>query len=165
MSVTFLFTSVANPIRATQPKRSPLFSSRVQSNTINNMTSPISISALVVVIIVTHATISAAVPRTNRHQDLTEAKIQGSLSESRIKPVLHRRRQHRKPEQKHRKKSQNIEKTSTKGHGKKHRRKSRRKDHKSEKGAKLNKSPLRKGKQSEFDDFRHCDYLDLVEVG
>ena len=131
------------------------------------MTSPISISALVVVIIVTHATISAAVPRTNRHQDLTEAKIQGSLSlsESRIKPVLHRRRQHRKHEQKHRKKSQNIKKASTKEHGKKHRRKSRRKDHKSEKGAKLNKSALRRGKQSEFDDFRHCDYLDLVEVG
>ena len=129
------------------------------------MTSPISISALVVVIIVTHATISAAVPRTNRHQDQTEAKIQGSLSESHIKPALHKQRQHRKHEQKHRKKSQNIEKTSTKEHGKKHRRKSRRKDHKSEKGAKLNKSALRRGKQSEFDDFRHCDYLDLVEVG
>ena len=124
------------------------------------MTSPISISALVVVITVTHATISAAVPRTNRHQDLTEAKLQGSLSESHIKPVMHRRKQHRKHEQKHR--SQNIEKTSTKEHGKKHRRKSRRK---SEKGAKLNKSAFRKGKQSEFDDFRHCDYLDLVEVG
>ena len=129
------------------------------------MTSPISISALVVVIIVTHAIISAAVPRTNRHQDLTEAKIQGSLSESRIKPVLHKRRQHRKHEQKHRKKSQNIEKTSTKEHGKKHRRKSRRKDHKSEKGANLNKLALRRRNKSEFDDFRHCDYLDLVEVG
>ena len=129
------------------------------------MTSPISIIALVVVITVTHATISAAVPRTNRHQDLTEAKLQGSLSESHINPVMHRRKQHRKHEQKHRKKSQNIEKTPTKEHGKKHRRKSRRKDHKSERGAKLNKSPLRKGKQSEFDDFRHCDYLDLVEVG
>ena len=129
------------------------------------MTSPISISALVVVIIVTHATISAAVPRTNRHQDLTEAKIQGSLSESHIKPALHKQRQHGKHEQKHRKKSQNIERASTKEHGKKHRRKSRRKDLKSEKGAKLNKSALRRGKQSEFDDFRHCDYLDLVEVG
>ena len=127
------------------------------------MTSPISIIALVVVITVNHATISAAVPRTNRHQDLTEAKLQGSLSESHIKPVMHRRKQHRKHEKKHR--SQNIEKTSTKGHGKKHRRKLRRKHRKSEKGAKLNKSPLRKGKQSEFDDFRHCDYLDLVEVG
>ena len=129
------------------------------------MTSPISISALVAVILVTHATISAAVPRTNRHHDLTEAKTQGSLSESRKKPVMHRRRQHRDPEQKHLKKSQNIEKTSTKEHGKKHRRKSRRKDHKSEKGAKLNKSALGRGKKSEFDDFRHCDYLDLVEVG
>ena len=129
------------------------------------MTSPISISALVVVITVTHATISAAVPRTNRHQDLTEAKIQGSLSESHIKPVPHRRKQHRKHERKHRKKSQNKEKTSTKEQGKKHTRKSRRKDHKSDRGAKLNKSALRRGKQSEFDDFRHCDYLDLVEVG
>ena len=64
------------------------------------------ISALVVVIIVTRATISAAVPRTNRHQDQTEAKIQGSLSESHIKPALHnKQRQHRKHEQKHRKKN------------------------------------------------------------